>query len=82
MSFSESVVSQAWNRSHGKCGCPHLAHDHGRNPCTRPVSWEAIGREGNGGWQARSTSGKYLDTPSDCEILCWVCYSATPHQAQ
>ncbi len=79
MSFSESVISQAWNRSGGKCGCPHLSHDHGRNRCSRPLNWELRGKDANGGWQARSVSGKYLDTPSDCEILCCACYKEMVH---
>ena len=79
MSFTESVISQAWNRSGGKCGCSHVTHDHGRNRCTRQLSWEGRGKQGSGGWQAHSISGKALDTPSDCEILCWACYNATQH---
>jgi hypothetical protein len=68
--FFDDIVEKAWKRSRGHCECKRTTHGHvGR--CSRFLVKSLRGdRNSIFGWDARSISGKHLDTVSDCEILC------------
>ena len=75
MRFSEDIVQKAWERSDAYCECTNSFHGHdGR--CNRVLLDSKRGDKTSlYGWQAHSISGRYLNSVSDCEILCWDCYS-------
>lgn len=84
--FSEATVKEAWKRASGGyyppspayCECQRVTHDHDRVRCRKRLTWANRGREEMGAWEAHSISGRHLDTPSDCEILCWrPCHKGT-----
>ena len=66
MPFSLDVVTRAWERAKHRC-----------ERCGKLLSWENRGREGWGKWEAHSRSGRHLDSPTDCRILCWDCHKTT-----
>ncbi|WP_353713930.1 hypothetical protein [Dehalogenimonas sp. 4OHTPN] len=74
--FSYVVVQQAWTRSSGRCECARGSHQHpGR--CNRLLIWERrTGESKPGAWVAESKSGQFRPDASDCEIVCWQCYTA------
>ena len=73
--FSENIVEKAWERSGGVCECHYTAHGH-QSQCGKTLL-KAYRRDRYSffGWEAHSKSGQYLNSPDDCEILCWEpCY--------
>ena len=77
MAFPEDVITQAWERAGGQCECRRRTHSHFYTPCGKQLVWENTGREGRGKWEARYISSSGGDVLSNCEILCWDCYSRT-----
>ena len=51
MSFSDSIIAQAWKRSDGRCECKRTSHGHGFR-CNRILSRYARGIETKNGWEA------------------------------
>ena len=69
--FSPILVNRAWQRSRGMCECERKAHGHIRR-CNRMLMKTYQGDSNSAfGWEAYSKSGRYLETVSDIEILCW-----------
>ncbi len=76
MSFSDNVVSTAWNRAGGKCECTRKGCDHtGR--CNKALNWGERGKETAGGWEAHHINRNGGDVLSNCEILCQDCHKNT-----
>ncbi len=73
--FSDELVEEAWERSGGLCECKYTTHGH-QSRCGKTLLKVSRGdRFSFYGWEAHSKSGYYLDSPDDCEILCWEpCY--------
>ena len=83
MAFLEYNVKHAWKRAGGSsppnpshCECTYITHDHGQTRCNKQLIWANRGRDGNGGWEAHSFSGSYLNVPYDCAVFCWKCHKA------
>jgi hypothetical protein len=77
MAFSDSVVSQAWNRAGGHCECRRQTHKHPFTRCNKQLVFANRGREGYGAWEAHHVNSNGGDTLSNCEILCWDCHKRT-----
>jgi hypothetical protein len=68
--FSKEIIEKAWIRSGGRCECTRTTHDH-TGKCYKMLLKSFRGdRKSEFGWEAHSISGRYLDSLSDCEILC------------
>ena len=69
--FSESLIERAWQKSGGECECEKELHGQfGR--CNKMLLKSYYCDQSSAyGWETHSISGKYLDTVSDIEILCW-----------
>jgi len=77
MSFPQDIIKQAWARSGGYCECERIVHEH-KDRCNRVLLISCRGdKDSLYGWEAHSTSGRYLNSISDCEILCWDCHAKT-----
>ncbi len=76
MTFSESVIDQAWTRSGGACECRRTSHDHA-SICKKNLIKSNRGREGYGAWEAHHINANGGDGLSNCEILCWACHKKT-----
>ena len=76
--FTDELVEQAWARAGGVCECECATHGHlGRcgKALLKPYRDD---RYSFFGWEAHSKSGRYMDSLSDCEILCWdPCHIST-----
>ena len=72
----ENIVEKAWTRSGGRCECTRENHWHcGR--CNGILIKNFRGESDNTyGWEVYSKNGS-IKEPSDCEIYCIKCYSAT-----
>ncbi len=84
MAFSGNTVKKAWKRAGGAyppnpsyCECTRIKHDHGKTLCNKRLIWGNRGGEGVGKWEAHSITGRYIDSASDCHILCWNCHNLT-----
>ena len=76
MSFSDSVVEQAWERAEGRCECRRSTHNHvGR--CNKGLWKGSQGLETEHGWEAHHITAGGADTLSNCEILCQDCHKKT-----
>jgi len=74
MAFPESAVKEAWERADGKCECRRPIH--GSGGCGKKLIWENRGKEATiGSWEAYRISDSGGDAASNCEILCWTCYT-------
>lgn len=74
--FPDSVVSEAWRRSGGKCECKRTNHGHpGR--CGAGLIYTARGKDTPGGWEAHHINANGPDVLSNCEILCQPCHKKT-----
>ncbi len=76
MAFPDSVVTDAWKRSGGRCECRRTTHGHSI-PHGAGLTWSARGSEGPGGWEAYHVNSNGPDTLSNCEILCQPCHKVT-----
>ena len=73
--FLEDIVKKACGRANGYCECTRFFHEH-EGRCNRVLQDNKRGHKDTWyGWQAYSISGRYFQSISDCEILCWDCYS-------
>lgn len=76
MPFSDDVISQAWNRSGGKCECERTTYHLSR--CNKPLNFTRRGVESLDGWEALHTVPEEKggsNTLANCEIVCIFCYS-------
>jgi len=65
-SFKDDIVLHQWKWSSGRC-----------ERCRKQLTFEDKDRESRGKWVAHSRSRRYIDTISDCMILCWECHKIT-----
>jgi hypothetical protein len=77
MAFSDETVRQAWDRAGGRCECTRAGHHHASAGCYNRLIFTNRGREGHNAWEAHHRSATGGDALSNCEILCWECYSRT-----
>lgn len=81
MSFSESVIKQAWERSGGQCECMKQTHSHFYTPCGKTLVWENRGGVGSGGWEAHHVHISGGDALFNCEILCRSCHEKSSYSS-
>lgn len=79
--FPEEVAKRAFGRADGRCECLRETHGHSYGMCMKVLEWEnrRRGKE-MGAWEAHhiiSPGAGGKSTESNCEILCWDCYSKT-----
>ena len=76
MAFPEDVVKDAWELVEGKCECTRKSHQHPDVRCNKHMMWESQDKVGWGGWKACPIDGNQAhNTLSNCEIICFECYS-------
>jgi hypothetical protein len=68
--FSGELIEKAWIRSGGRCECVSTTHNHVGKCYKMLLKSYRRDRKSEFGWEAHSISGLYLDSLSDCEILC------------
>ena len=81
MSFSDDVVSRAWERANGCCECTRIGCGHSGR-CGKRLVWGNRGKHGErGAWQAHHITAQSkpssTDSLSNCEILCLDCHKNT-----
>jgi 5-methylcytosine-specific restriction endonuclease McrA len=79
MSFSDSVIEQAWKRSEGRCECDRASHGHGLR-CDHPIAYHARGMETDIGWEAHhnlAVAEGGSDNLGNCQLLCQSCLKKT-----
>lgn len=76
MTFSDSIVQQAWQRAGGKCECERTSCGH-TGKCSKQLTQGFQGWELAGGWEAHHITAGGQDTLSNCEILCQPCHKNT-----
>lgn len=72
MSFSDSVVDQAWTRSGGRCECTLTGHGHSER-CGHELLRDRRGAEPSYCWEAHKKVAGGDDSLDNCEILCHQC---------
>jgi len=81
LAFSDSVISEAWKRSGGKCECNRSTCGHGYYRCNKSLDFNSRGKDyAAGGWEAHhktAVAAGGSDTLSNCEILCISCHKNT-----
>jgi len=77
MTFPDNVILEVWKRAGARCECRRKEHNHLGVRCNRILIWKERGREGPKAWEAHHKTAGGLDTPSNCEILCWECHKKT-----
>lgn len=80
MSFSKSVVEEAWKRSQGRCECERKSCGHSER-CPQILKWEQRGNDDSPyGWEAHHITAQAKggeDILSNCQILCIDCHKNT-----
>ena len=74
--FTDDVVWQAWERSHGVCECTLVGHGH-MGQCAQPLLRENRGRDSDYHWEAHHLQPWGAGTLDNCAIFCWPCHKAT-----
>ena len=75
MAFSSDTIWEAWKRVKGKCECIHVNHKNESVRCNAYVDYTKQGMKGKGSWVPHHKIKTKGDDLSNCEILCWDCYS-------